>query len=147
MARFLKKELYDFLKDPSRGKFVYGTNDCALWCCHWIEQVSGINPAAHLINSYFSEYTCARLLHNNKGLKNLSRKTFSDFKFMKELEVTNLEDLMTGDIVLLEFDDCDGSLFDCVMGIRVSNSYAFLGHNGIFYLYGNILPIAAWRIQ
>lgn len=61
----------DFLKSSQQEPFLWGKNDCALWCASAVEHVTGYDPAKDLRGKYSTWFECRRLIMQAGGLEQL----------------------------------------------------------------------------
>lgn len=58
----------EFLARTYKDPFVWGQNDCALWCASAVCDGTGFDPAADLRGTYFSRFECRRIQMRAGGL-------------------------------------------------------------------------------
>lgn len=57
-----------YIRETSTKPFVWGENDCALWCANGILQATGVDPARGFRGTYSSWFECRRLIFQAGGL-------------------------------------------------------------------------------
>lgn len=60
--------LAEFIAATRAEPFVWGKNDCALWCASAVAHVTGIDPAADLRGRYASRFECRQIIMDAGGL-------------------------------------------------------------------------------
>ena len=60
-----------FLRETATASFVWGQNDCALWCASAVQFMTGTDPAADLRCTYSSWVECRGVIMRAGGLEAL----------------------------------------------------------------------------
>lgn len=63
--------LADFIKETRSDPFMWGQNDCALWCASAVAHETGFDPAADLRGTYASGFECRQIIMAAGGLVSL----------------------------------------------------------------------------
>jgi hypothetical protein len=108
--------LINHLEASADSLFVWGKNDCALWCADWILTITG-NDLAHDLRGKYSTQLQADTL-----LKNMGFDTVADYadKLLKTQPITLAQ---RGDIVLHPqgaLGICDGHFSHFLMSIGLT---------------------------
>lgn len=61
----------DFIEATRGDQFVWGQNDCALWCASAVHHVTGLDPAADLRGTYGSRFEARQIIMRAGGLLSL----------------------------------------------------------------------------
>ena len=61
----------EFLAASDQEQFLWGKNDCALWCASAVQHVTGYDPAADLRGTYSTWFECRRVIMAAGGLEAL----------------------------------------------------------------------------
>lgn len=72
-------DLGRFIAATITDEFVWGQNDCALWCASAVLSCTGFDPAADLRGTYASEVDCKILLSKSGGLMRVIGSRMSGF--------------------------------------------------------------------
>jgi hypothetical protein len=63
--------LSEFMNDTLHDRFVWGQNDCALWCASAVLHMTGYDPAEDLRGSYSSRFECRQKVLSAGGMVSL----------------------------------------------------------------------------
>ena len=68
------KLLYRFIESKRRMPFAWASNDCCLFTCDWLLELTGIDPAAKLglRGTYDSALSAARVLTDHGGVEGIA---------------------------------------------------------------------------
>jgi hypothetical protein len=122
--------LSDFIGAASGRPFSWGSSDCCLFAADWVQEATGIDPAAEYRGRYRTEAGAARLLNRLGG----SVEAAVD----KALGMPLTSPLLAqrGDIALV-----DGAL-----GIVIGGEVALMSEAGLV-LHPLAMAARAWRIE
>lgn len=140
MARLLT-ELKSFLKTQLRVPFEYGKSDCATWVSTWVYNMTGVDPAATLRETYTNEIGCARILAHNGGLLSIM-----DTYMMQSGVMYRAYEPFNGDVAVVTIQT-DTSIEE-VAALRTSNGWAYKPARGGLNIYYGELPVKGlWRMK
>lgn len=71
----LADELKAFIAAQKHFRFVWGSNDCAMFMADWVEQLDGVDPAAEWRFSYLDAKGALRCMDANGGLAKMAART------------------------------------------------------------------------
>jgi hypothetical protein len=61
-----------YLAEQAGQGFEYGTHDCALFCIHWLDRVTGRNGAAQWAGRYTDEASCEAFIRAGGGFEKIA---------------------------------------------------------------------------
>ncbi len=67
----------EYISRTAGDPFIWGENDCALWCASLVHDVTGTDPAKDIRGTYDSFMTCRRLVMDRGGLARVVRDIMS----------------------------------------------------------------------
>lgn len=126
------------LIDARRARpFEWGSNDCCLFACDVILELTGIDPAADLRGTYSSELSAVRLLSQLGGVAGIATARCEANGFPEWPDPAFAQ---RGDVVLRDSPEHGPTL-----GICIGSSVAFVGEQGLVFIKLSDC-LRAWRI-
>lgn len=125
--------LADYLRRGAALPFAWGSCDCALWACAWVQERRGVDPLAAFRGTYEDEAGARRITEPHGGLANLMAAACA----LAGLERTGAPRL--GDIGIV------GTLLGPTAVIACEGRrWAGKGERGVWVL--RAAPTMAWRV-
>ena len=129
--------IFAMVLDTGAQPFAWGTHDCAMLAFDAVQAVTGTDPAPDLRGAYSTPEEALSLLRSLGGLKGLC-----DARVGQRI---NVEDMKTGDVVLLNRKLCDGITSEHgALGVYWRGLIVARADKGIAYI-APASVLMAWR--
>lgn len=126
-----------FIDRKRQERFAWGSNDCCLFAADWIQEATGVDPAAELRGTYSTGLGGLRLINEHGGMVGIMRHFAEPLGFCEIAAGA----ASRGDIIIR---DC--GLGDTA-GIVIGASAAFVSKDGLIFANVNDDPSARfWKI-
>lgn len=126
------ERLRGFLAAGTAAPFVWGQNDCSMWCASWIRDVHGIDPAAAFRGTYATADECAALVEQQGGLEAFADRLLTKAGMRRAIAPE------PGDVAVVH------TLIGPAMMIYTGLSWAWKSPHGV--LFARREPIVAWAV-
>lgn len=82
--------LADYISRSKNTPFVWGENDCVLWVASFVREITGIDHASEIRDSYKSKRAAAKLLKDAGGLDAILSQRFDARQSIKLASRTDI---------------------------------------------------------
>jgi len=130
------EKLNELIEARRARPFEWGANDCCLFACDVILELTGIDPAEDLRGKYSTELGAGRLLEKLDGVEGIAAARCAAHGFT---EWPNPAFAQRGDVVLRDTPEHGPTL-----GICVGSRVAFVGPEGLAFVAAGECR-RAWR--